>query len=249
MVKGYLLAVAEFATTTGFTLGLFPILIFGILLIALGHREAGTSLMCVGFVAGITLAVIQTHCRSTYIAHVDDYKDLWVDGRLVLLKVKDGRVLAAGLKFWGKDNVCLVGIPYAWDGKFETQTKISRKIGEVTISIVIGLTAYLREGEEESGENPLRGFQAQELFDNVVQSGCLTVGEWLAGAFKEAAEKTPAIQIAFAEYGRGTPFLFASAIQEALRQVSFKCRLSNVTSVAAMVEVASPSFVVKVSYS
>lgn len=252
MFKKYLLSVSDMAFLNGFIIILFPCVILGVVVTVAGlPPEVFTTLLLVGFGGGIVLGAIQSYFRHTRISHVDDFRDRGLSSPRLVKADGRGRVVDFhDSRLWGRDGVHHIQLPFAWRGEFTTSTRIRHKVDGVDVSAKITLTAYVPKEDEDLIEGVFKhGFIPQELFDVVIQEGYISVESWLAAAFKEAAEDTPAIQEAFETHGRPKdPFALTKALTEALETVPFSPRLSNISSVDASVVVDSSSFTTKVTY-
>jgi hypothetical protein len=240
MFKKFFLSIAGSATSCGcfvpLVLGVITtMLLCGLRLIS--DRFAGM-LFLLTFIVSILATVIFTVIRKKYIAHVDDYDESRELETRKLIKLNSNGVVEAGDKFWGKDGVFVVYIPYCFGGYFDTETTIGYVLDSVHVRVQVHLTVWV-----ENHNQDMRGFDPQELYDKLIQDGQHHLMTWIAMEFKRTAENSPAVREAFEKNAKKQPFYLIQALNTALKKIDFHRPLANITSVetkiASSVDVSS----------
>lgn len=256
LLRRYLLATADSAFWSGFWLVSSSALLLGGSF-GFGRMYAvGMWVICAGFVMGVAVGAVQHHYSKIHIARKCDFykEDLSYRRGLeysTLIKVQRGKVVGVGGRFWGKDGVHLVIVPWIICERCFLPLTLSKLVGTVLVSVKASLEVFVSSEEDSGDQKNLRvqGFSAQELYDKVIEAGHENVGAWLVASFTKAAGNSEVIQV-FETFGKAEqPYAFLNAMNLALKQVPFKCELSNISEVRVKVEAEAPLFATSVTYS
>lgn len=226
-MKKYLLFISDATILMGFFIPfLFGCSIIGIVYFIHPEIIHGWWFTCI-FVLSIALVIWTAIVRYKNITNVNDFSDSNRAFRK-LLKVENGKVIAVGDKFWGKEDVHHVYIPHIWnDRKFQVQTTIGHVIRSVNISVNVELTVHVKEAPED---DKLYGFNPQEIYDYVIKNNDCSIREWLAKEFTTAAD-TPTIRALFEANADKHPFVLLLALSDELKKTRFEYRFTNITSI------------------
>jgi len=245
MFKKYLLATADAATACGFIVPLVFFTLLCLLFLALGIESAVVAVLIAAVLGGIVGMYVQTGLREKYIVHVDDYcGNMGSSTRVWLLKKMPNGAVVSGKRFWGKENVVPVVLPWVGeDGEFSIVVSLRHSYAGVRV-VTVGVTLTFRvlPSEDELAEGVLpNGFVARELWDMAEAGSRNDLELCLTRLFLLAAEKTPAITEAFLRE-QIDAYKLALAIREVLPKVGFQLPFSNILSVTASLNVSGVRF-------
>lgn len=174
-------------------------------------------------------------------------------GRVV--EVADDRLYGQLWTEGDRSGIYAVKLPdvFTWrkPPDFVVSVGITKRIDDIDVAVPFRLAVHVAEDaaeqDDELDSGVFRyGFVAQELYDEAVRlgiagTGRLKVEDLLSTAFKDALERTPAVEEAILEYSPGLTEVLVAGVRKALDEVRFTARfLSNLTD--THVAVGDPTF-------